>query len=333
MPSMTEVAMVGKRQDIKDAIYNAESDRTPVFSLIRKGERPQGMLTTWVGEVYPSLGTVGVKDNTPATNPTSVPRYLVEAYCQHFRREWGVGYLATLTNAAGVARNEAGHQMSLAMILHRMMIEQRILGIDEMAIEAGEQGYEMRGMLLWLAAAAQTVKPVDEHLRPAAAQNLTTALASVTETTFKDALQSCFGEKKSDLDLLGLMGADLRGVVDDFTNVSKTAADTSHPRTIYTGRDARTYQNAVDFLTFSFGKAKLMTTPRLYTSESTGEATAYSPKSAAFIDPAMWEFCWLDKPANTNLAPDGSGKKGFVDGVGILKCLNPKGQFRLISNT
>jgi hypothetical protein len=291
------------------------------------------MLTTWQGEAYPDVPTTGIKDNTPATDPKSVPRYLVEAYCQHFRREWGVGYLAGLTNVAGLGRNEAGHQMAAAMILHRIMIESRILGIDEMAVESGGQAYEMRGMLMWLSAAAQGVKPVDSHLRPASAQNLTTALASVTETIIKTALQSAYGERKAMLDLLAIMGADVRGVVDDFTNVLAVTASTSQPRTMYAGRDAGTYQNMVDFLRFSFGKAKVMTTTRLAIDASTGAATAYSPKSAVFIDPKMWQWCWLDKPANTNLAPDGSGKKGFIDGVGILKCWNPKGQIRLYSNS
>ena len=75
MGSMTESVQVGVRQTIANAIYNTDSDETPVYALLAKGERPNGMLTSWQGEVYPDAPTTGIVDNTPATTPLSVPRF------------------------------------------------------------------------------------------------------------------------------------------------------------------------------------------------------------------------------------------------------------------
>jgi hypothetical protein len=321
------------RQTIADVLYNTDADETPVLALIKKGEKPNGMTATWQGEKISPNATTGVVDNTPATSPTSRPRRLITAYCQHFRKEWGVGYLATLSNVAGIGRNEAGKQLAAAMVEHRIMVEARMLGIDEMQAESSPTPYEMRGMFMWLSAAAQAVNAVHADLRPTSSQNLTTAMASVTETIIKAAIQACFTQRGGIVDLLGVVGGDLRQVIDDFTNVYPAASSSTQPRTMYALNDPRTYQNTVDMIKTSFGRVSLMTSPRLVVDETTGEATAYSPKSGIFIDRKMWELCWLDAPANTNLAADGSGKKGFVDGVGIVKCLNPRGQFRLYSNS
>jgi hypothetical protein len=62
---------------------------------------------------------------------------------------------------------------------------------------------------------------------------------------------------------------------------------------------------------------------------STGAASTYADKSGLFFDRSMWQLAYLKKPANTNLPPDGSGVKGFIDAVAILKCLNPRGQIKV----
>lgn len=333
MPAMTEAAMVGKRQDIIDDIFNIESDKTPVLSMLKTGERPKGMLTSWVGEVYPSVPSVGVLDGTPATAPQKVDRYVIEAYCQHFRREWGVTNQAELTEAAGVGRNEAGHQMMLAMLLCKRMIEQRILSNEDMTAQSGATPYAMRGMFSWLQATAQTQKPVPEQVRPVGASRVTAALSAITENTVRTALEAAFNDRREAVDLFGVVGNLLKATIDDFTNVYPVASTTSQPRTVYQVRDSGTYQSMVDFLKFSVGNVKLMVSTFLAVTASTGAASAYTTRSGVLIDPDMWQWCWLGKPANTNLAPDGSGKKGFVDAYGILKCLNPKGQVSILTNT
>jgi hypothetical protein len=327
---MTEAAVIGKRQDILDSIFNVEAEKTPVLSMLKTGSRPEGMSYSWVAEVNPAVVSTGVLDGTPATTPARVDRVLLESYCQHFRTEWGVTYLASLTNSAGAGRNEVGHQRAKAMMLLKRAIEQRILSSSDNAAETGGTPFQTRGMFSWLSNAAQSVKPVDSTLRPASACNYASTIAGLTESAFRDILDAMYDARKEVADVFGIVGRDLKAHMDDWTNIYPIASTTSQPRTVYQVRGNEEYLNKVDVLRFSTGTVRLMVSPFLYFDVTTGLAQTESPKSGLLVDLDMWKWRWLDKPANTNLAADGSGTKGFVDAVGTLCCLNPLGQARLI---
>jgi hypothetical protein len=328
MASMYESAQVGKRQEILDKIFNVEAQDTPFLSMLTTGPQPNQMLSTWVGEVYPDVASTGVLDGTAATSPAKVDRYLISGTAQHFRREWGVSTLANLTNVAGVGRNEAGHQMMLAMLLMKRMINQQFLSNDDCAAESGATPWTCRGAFKWLDDAAQTNYPVPSQLRPSGCE-YTGALASLDESGFRNLLEAAFTARKGQVDLTGFVGVDLKAIIDDWTNVYPVASSTSQPRSVYNIKDNKTYQSMVDFLRFSVGNVKLVMENYLYRTTATGAAGTHSGKMGLFLDMSMWQVCYLQKPANTNLAPDGSGKKGFVDAVAILKCLNPLGQIKV----
>ena len=336
MPAMFEVAQVGKRQEIKDKIFNVEAAETPMVSWMPTDPTPNQLLMTYVAERYPDVASTGILDGAAATTPAKVDRILVEACGQHFRREWGVTTLAQLTNAVGVARNEAGHQMMLAMLLLKRMIEQQLCSADDLAMEGDPTPggpWTMRGILSWLSATAQAYKPVNALIRPPTASVYTGAVASFDEAAFRTVLQSAFNATKAKLSLDGFVGSDLQVVLDDFTNIYPTGTGTKQTRTVYQIRDNSTYRNAVDTLKFSFGEVRVQLTSFLGVTTSTGAASAYTPKSGVFLNRRMWALAYMQKPANTNLAPDGSGKKGFVDAVLGLKCFNPRGECAVIANS
>lgn len=333
MPSMTEAALVGKRQEIIDDIFNVESEATPFFSLLKTGQTPNQMLLSWVAEVFPDVPSTGVIDGTAATTPLSLARYLIEGCCQHFRREWGVTTLAGLSNAVGVGRNEAGHQMMVAMMLLKRQMEQQFLSADDCAVETGGTPWTTRGVFSWLSASAQSVKPVNAAVRPSSSNAYTSTFSSLTETAFRNMLESAFSETKDVLSLDGFVGTDLKAAMDDWTNVYPVASSTSQPRTTYHVAGTTEYQSKVEWLRFSVGDVRLHINPFLAVTTSTGAATAYGPKSGAFLNMDLWDKVFMLKPANTNLAPDGSGKKGFVDAVAGLRCKNPRGQVYVYTNS
>jgi len=333
MAAIYEATQIGKRQEISEKIFNVESDKTPFLSLLKKGPTPNQMLMSWQGYVFPAVASTGILDGTPSTLRNSVARVLVEGCAQHFRREWGVTTLADLTNVAGVGRNEVGWQRAQAMILLKRMIEQQLLSADDCAVESGDTPWTTRGVFSWLSNSAQSTKPVDSTLRNASGAIYTGALASLTESAFRDVLEAAYGETREPVSLDGFVGTDLKAALDDFTNIYPVASTTSQPRTAYHVMDNNSYQSKVEWLRFSVGDVRLHLNPFLAYTTSTGAASAYSPKSGAFLNMDMWELAWLKSPANTNLAADGSGVNGFIDAVAGLKCFNPRGQGKVYSNS
>lgn len=333
MGAIYEAGQIGKRQELSEKIFNVESDKTPMLSLLKKGPTPNQMLMSWQGFVYPDAPNTGVLDGTPATTPENVARVTVEGCAQHFRRQWGVTTLADLTAIAGVGRNEVGWQRLQAMIILKRMIEQQIGSADDCAVESGQTPWTTRGMLSWISNSAQSVKPVDATLRNSSGAIYTGALASLTEAAFRGLLEAAYGETKEPVSLDGFVGTDLKAVLDDFTQVYPTGTGTSQAKAQYNVAGVEEYKNKVEWLRFSVGDVRLHLNPFLAYTSSTGAASAYSPKSGVFLNMDMWEFAWLKAPANTNLAADGSGVKGYIDAVGGLKCFNPRGQMKVYSNS
>jgi hypothetical protein len=332
MPAMYEANLVGKRQEILDAVFNVEAAETPFLSSLKAGKKPLQMLASWIAEVYPAVASTGIIDGTPASSPARVDRYELQGCAQFFRREWGVTTLAEVTETAGV-KDEAGHQMMAAMLLIKRMIEQQFLSADDAAAQDGATPWGCRGVLAWLQTAAQTNYPVNAALRPGSGVIHTGTVAALTETVFRTMLDAAYPVTKSPLTLDGHVGVDLKAHFDDWTNIFPVASTTSQPRTVYQGRDAKAYESQVDFLKFSTGLIRLQLNPYIAVTTSTGAATAYTPKSGVFLNSKMWDVGYLLKPANTNLAKDGSGTKGFIDAVALLRCLNPLGQLKVYSNS
>jgi hypothetical protein len=333
MGAMYEADMVGKRQEISEKIFNVESDKTPLLTLLKKGPTPNQMLMSWQGFVFPDAPNVGILDGVPATGRKSVGRELVEGCAQHFRREWSVTTLAELTAAAGVGRNEVGFQRAQAMILLKRMIAQQIGSADDCSVQSGETPWTTRGILSWISNSAQSNKPVPAALRNSAGSIYTGALASLTEAAFRNLLEAAYGETKEPVSLDGFVGTDLKAVLDDFTQLYPTGTGTSQAKAQYNVAGVEEYKNKVEWLRFSVGDVRLHLEPFLAYTGSTGAASAYSPKSGVFLNLDMWELAWLKSPANTNLAADGSGVNGFIDAVGGLKCFNPRGQMKVYSNS
>lgn len=330
---MTEASQVGKKQEILDEIFNRDPGKTPFLSRLKVGKKPLQMLATWQSEIYPDVGSVGIVDGTPATNPQKTPRYELSGYGHFFRREWGATKLANLTSVAGL-KEEAAHQMLRAIVILKRMMEQQALSADETSAEAGTTPYTMRGAFKWIYASEQAVLPVNVNVRPSSACVLSTAMASMTEGTFRDAIIAASEAINQSVNLEGWMGDTLRGIIDDWTNVYPVASSTSQPRTTYRIENNNAYKNSVETLSFTSGTVALQPPNQwLARNTTTGARTDYSKRSGLFLDMSMWDIGWMEKPGNTNLAPDGSGKKGFVDAVAIVRCLNPLGQVAVYSST
>jgi hypothetical protein len=331
MPAMTEAAQVGKRQEILDDVFNIQPEATPVLSLLKKGAVPNQMLATWQAEVYPDIASTPAVDGDPVTSYERVDRHLLQSYGHFFRRSWAVTKLAQLTNIAGVGKNEAARQLKAAMLLLKRAMEQKILSEDDTQADNGTVGFGMRGMGSWLSTSAQSVLPVPAAIRPASGTIYTGALSSLTETLFRGCLEAAYTARKSPLKLLGIVGIDLKAIIDDWTNVYPVASTTSQPRTVYRVEGNQSLINNVTMVKFSVGEASLVLSEFVARDTSDGAVTATSRKKGYFVDTSMWDIGYMEKPANTNLSPDGSGIRGYIDAVAVLRCYNPLGQVHIKS--
>ncbi len=328
MPGMNEANQVGKRQELPNVITNIQPGDTPVMSMIKAGARPLQMLGTVVAEQYQDVAFAGTLDGTPVTAFGAVDRDPMKVTGQYWRKGWSVSTLADVTTAAGVGTNEAGHQQVGALLLLKRMVELALCSAQDSAVESGSTPWTTRGILGWLDVAVSGVGDyaIPERVRPTAATKYSGVASSFGESDLRSLFTAAFKQRKTMLDLVGVVGPTLRNYIDDFTSVLKSSSSASQPRTIFRVEGNSTYLNKVTDIEFSSGKATLITSTFLDYTAATGAPSAVTDGTGFFFDPSMFDMGWMKPIANTNLAPDGSGVRGYIDGVGMLRCRNALGQ-------
>lgn len=327
MAGMNEAVQVGKRQELPNYITNIQPGDTPVLSLLKTGPRPLQMSGTIIAEQYPDVSKTGTLDDTPVTTFERVDRYAMNVKGMLVRKPWKVSTLADVTTVAGAGTNEAGRQMTAAMLLLKRIIEQVICGDQDSQAESGSDPWTTRGILGWLDVSVSGTgsDAIPAAVRPIAGTKYTGAGASFAESNLKSMFQAAYKQKKAKLDLVGVVGVTTRGLIDDFTSVLATSSSTSQPRTIFRVQGNNVYLNKVTDIEYSTGSATLITSTFLDLADD-GSAGTYTDTSGFFIDPSMWDIGYLKPIANTNLPADGSGVRGYVDAAFMLRCRNALAQ-------
>jgi hypothetical protein len=334
MPGLYEVDVVGKLQEIGDAIYMADSAKTPISRLIPRGPKPVQMLAEWEVQKYPDRAFTGTVDGTDVSSFTHTTPTKMEGYGMLLRTAgWMVTVLAQLTRAAGVKNPQAKQAADDSVILAQMH-EKQILSTVDLQAESGATPYRSRGIGSWLSDSAQGVKPVDASFRPASANNYTGALASYTPATCITQLNSMAGEKKGAVDLTVVAGIELKGQMSTWPQRS-IGSDVGVSSLLAFNVDASEKKliQAVDEFEFDAGTLRVIPSWYVACTEGTGAASAYTPKSGYFLDLTMWQLCFM-LPASTFEGVDaGGGPRGWHQLVAILKCLNPQGQGMVLTNS
>lgn len=335
MAAMNEAVQVGKRQAIADWIANIQPDKTPFYSMLKSGGRPEQSLMTWQAEQYADMPFVGVLDGTAVTSFDRQDRALLKGAVQQFRQSWKVTKRAQVTDVAGVGRAEAGHQKMIAMIQARRQMEKAFLSANVAATESGATPWTTWGAMALLSPTLSATGDyaVDSTVRAVTGTTYTGAIASIAESDLRSMFDVAYTQKKAELDLVGIVGVTLRHFIDDLTGVLKTSSSTAQPRTIFRVEGNATYLNKVVDIEFSTGKATLITSPFIACDPTTGLQTAYSPNSGIFIDPSLWDRGVLDPLTAEDLPIDGSGPRGFVEAFEGLRCRNPLGQLLVYTNS
>jgi hypothetical protein len=328
MPDAIERTQVGKRQEIADIVTNIIAEETPFTSTIRKEGKPNQQKMDYQTETYPQVSLVGVMDNEDVTSFDSVPRKELTARQQKFRRPWKVSDFASETTVAGLPKGEKGRQKAAAAVILKFAMEGRCLSGADARIDNGQdEAYETRGVLSWLDGTAHAVDPIPADFRTPASHRHTGTLAAFTETVFREMLSASYQERRSRNSLDGYVGIDLKNHIDNWTVYTADGPASETPvRQFNQSAESKRILTVVDMLEFSAGRVRLHLSSYLALDEVTGAATAYTPRSGAFLDMRMWSMASMRRPGMYDLPNMGGGPRGYCDTIAGIKCYNPLGQ-------
>jgi hypothetical protein len=91
--------------------------------------------------------------------------------------------------------------------------------------------------------------------------------------------------------------------------------------------DVKKYVNMVDFFETDHGTVQTVLVFDNLVDLATGLPSSKANSSGFFINSDMWATAWAKPIHHIDLANAGGGPRGFHKAIGILKCLNPQGQF------
>lgn len=320
-----EADLVNKRQAIPDEVFCVERHKTPKFSWLSKRTVGANMLGQVTLEKYAQVPSTGILDGTPVTISRKQVKESADVCAQLFREPWAVTRLAEVTESAGV-RDQVADARMWAMRNIRRQLEIQIGSNTDQASESGGTPWTMRGMMSWLQYAAQTTRPVPANFRSASASRYTGAMtaAAFTDTALAALFAAAFGETMDPLDLDLFVGATCKRMISEMTQADP-----------YRVEGNEEVKNKVLLVSFDAGYARIHLDPFIAWDTATGAPTAYSPLSGVGINKAQWALEYLkgNAPANTNLAPDGSGARGYIDTIARLWSLNPQGQISIYTAT
>lgn len=319
-------------QDVSKLIVLIEPTKNPFLSMIKKGASVLSELVEYTVETAMDGKLTGDLFDV-ATTPTSQEREKLYARPQPFREIWGVSEIST-HYADTVVQDEIAHQKKHAMARLNRRMSRALLSFNELVAGTSATPSQMRGLFTWLQAAAQSVLPVPTSHRPTAAQNITTPVDEVTETAFMAFLKACYDHKQDMVELKGFVGSDLKAQIDTFTIYDQVASGIQSIRSYNYNGTTSTVQRNVSILKSSFGVCELHLTSDCVRTQATGAASAYTPKSGAFVEMDMFELRSTKKgaPKSYTKAPDGSGASGWIDAVAGLYCNSPRGQGYIYTN-
>jgi len=334
MAGMYEANQTGKRQEIADKVYNSELEATPVLSMLGVGKEVLQSTMQWQMEKFADKAVTGVLDGTAVTAFDSTLRYDVYGAVQQIREAWQVTQRAENTAIAGVP-DEVGRQRYTAMINMRRKQEKILLSDQDHQVEAASDPWLTRGMFKYIQAGAQTTFPVPALFRNASAAIYGSTVALLTQSAFEALLAAAGNEIKGPVSLDLFAGPSIKSKIDSFTEIWPTATSTETLGAHYNRDAAKGYVREVNILRFSYGTVRVGLSWFNLCDLTTGLATASTPLSAIGINPEMWNIGYMrnGKPANTNLSPDGSGVRGFIDCFMGLRCNNTLGQIKIVATS
>lgn len=323
MPALTEPNQVGKREMLADFISIADAKEKPLLAMLPKSRNLTNMLMQWQADAYASPVLSGVADGKDVGEfeNAAANRALIKNYCQKVRRTAMVGDIAE--NVSDVAGAKSGE---LARAVDKKLEElsrdiEAVLGSDNDAVEetSSSTPYQTRGLGTWIKATAGTTLPVPSAFLTPSASIDSTAMASLTQSTFKGVLKSIFTQHGKSQNLTLVCGTALKETITGFTQYQGSSTNTWG--TIRAFNDKLDGGKITDSITAFEGD---FNTVVIHPSLLLANNTTNAPTRRGYVLAMdMLELRWNRMPRVKPLQDEGGGPRALVDAIFGLVYKNP----------
>jgi len=178
-------AVTTKKEDYSDLLAIADYRGTPFSSMVNKSKSPTAPRFDWTVDQYSAPTTDGVVDGRDVTDYDDqfANRAKLFNYVQKVWRNPKVsGMTQDITDMPG-ATNPIQAAVAKALIEIKRDVEATCLSSNDGQVDDGAVPYKTAGLGTWISTAGGTVVTVPAAYRPASAQVITTATASLDEDT------------------------------------------------------------------------------------------------------------------------------------------------------
>ena len=178
-------AVTTKKEDYSDLLAIADYRNTPFASMVNKSKAPTNPRFDWTVDAYSAPTTAGVVDGVDVTDFADqfANRAKLFNYVQKVWRNPKVsGMTQDISDMPG-ATNPIQAAVAKALIEIKRDVEATCLSSNDGQVDDGAVAYKTAGLGTWISTAGGTVVTVPSAYRPASAQVITTATASLDEDT------------------------------------------------------------------------------------------------------------------------------------------------------
>jgi len=295
--------VVGRREDLTDAIYDLSPTETPFMTAIKKGKCSNTFHEWQVDALAAASGTNAVIEGNTATNSAIDATTRLGNYTQLSEKVVQVSSSQRAANNAGRGDELSYQLMKRSKELKRDM-ETTLTG--NYASHAGAAGTARKsaGFEAWIQTndsrgATGTSTAFSNNIQAAAGDGTQRVFV---ESYLQDVLDLCF-TNGGEVDRI-LVGPFNKRTMSSFTGVADAVRDTGSKRATIVGA-ADVYvgdYHTVDIIPSRFSRAR----------------------SALLVDPQMWKLCYYQPFKQEELAKTGHSDQRMISVEYTLECCNEK---------
>lgn len=321
---------------LANIIARVDAKNTPVQSMIPKGEALRNTLIEWQADDFEDPNSdMAAEDGVDVDTfgNASPNRALLQGRAMKVRDSAMVSDFAEeVSDVAGLNKGELAESIMKKLKRLARAIESFICGDQEAQVGAAGTPDQFRGLGKWIQATAQAVYPVDSNYLTPAASIDTTAMASVTETTIGDVLESVFTKTGSVDDFDLPCGPKLRRAISALvTRVSGATNTFSQIRTYNTEFKGR-INSVVTQFDGDFGKINIH--PTLFNAHANfGGSAAANLRRGYLLRMSLLSLHYKRMPRVKPLEDRGGGPRFLVDAILGFKVNNPLGLGKFAATT
>jgi hypothetical protein len=325
------------REDLADYIAIVDAKSTPFVSMAPKGKDIGNMQFSWQVDNYAAPTMGGVVDGADVTvssagNPVE-NRTRLNNYGQVFRKDLRIGFIAETQNVAGV-NDELANGIAKRLVELKRNMEATFMCSNQAAqSEVSTSNPYLTGSLgNWLNADnAANIGAVasGSPFKPASGAVITTATASITESTIQNVLTAIYGNTGTFRDYDCILGTTLKRAFTNLTasgttvTLNTNAIAATSVRTFNQDLSSDTFKSSIDIFEGDFGR--LILHPSTFVGAKDGSTFVAEATKGYIIPMDMVEVRYAKLPQVKTLPDAGGGPARLVEAIAGLVVKNPSG--------